>query len=183
MSLLRFKIVRWCECVSPRSREYQAILLTRQAHSGGVNDGHEPVDVWRYHPVEELLVAVLEPHQKHISGSDREEQGGKHSMLIFNILRTHTCWGGSLLESDVKSCVFVSEIHRARMEELDGNTRRGICQRREWGKGQEYESMSIWMLCYSQIQKAKTRTLHTCPVITCEDLFCSCCKWLEKHTE
>lgn len=59
--------------VSPRSWKYQAVLLARQAHGGGVNDRHELLDVRQQHPVEELLVAVLERHQKHISGRDREE--------------------------------------------------------------------------------------------------------------
>lgn len=79
-------------CVSPWSSKYQAVLLAGEAHSGGVNDGHKPLNVWHQSPIEQLLVAVLEPHQKHISGNDREEQGGKYCMLIFNILRTHTCW-------------------------------------------------------------------------------------------
>lgn len=47
---------------SPRPSEYEAILLAGQAHSGGVNDGHKPLDVWQQHPIEELFVAVLEPH-------------------------------------------------------------------------------------------------------------------------
>lgn len=47
---------------SPRSSKYEAVLLAGQAHSGGVNDGHKPFNVWQYHPIEELLVAVLKPH-------------------------------------------------------------------------------------------------------------------------
>ncbi|TNN57709.1 hypothetical protein EYF80_032077 [Liparis tanakae] len=48
-----------------------AVLLAGQAHRGGVDDGHEPLHVRQQHPVEELLVAVLEPHQEHISGEDK----------------------------------------------------------------------------------------------------------------
>lgn len=51
-----------CESDSPRPLEYEAILLAGQTHSGGVNDGHKPFDVWQEHPIEELLVVVLEPH-------------------------------------------------------------------------------------------------------------------------
>lgn len=34
-----------CECDSPRSSKYQAVLLAGQAYSRGVNDGHKPFDV------------------------------------------------------------------------------------------------------------------------------------------
>lgn len=50
-------------CLSPGSPEGQAVLLTGQAHGGGVHNGHELLDVRSQHAVEELLVPVLQRHQ------------------------------------------------------------------------------------------------------------------------
>lgn len=45
--------------LSPRSPEGQSVLLARQAHGGGVHDGHELLDVGGQQTVEELLIPVL----------------------------------------------------------------------------------------------------------------------------
>ena len=68
-----------CVCVSlsPGSPEGKAIHLAGQAHGGGVNNRHEPLRVGRQHTVEQLLIPVLEPHQKHISGNGRGGGGGE----------------------------------------------------------------------------------------------------------
>lgn len=55
---------------SPRSPEGQAVLLTGQAHGGGVHNGHELFDVGGQQAVEQLLVPVLQRHQQDVP--DRE---------------------------------------------------------------------------------------------------------------
>lgn len=40
-----------------------AILGAGQAHCGGVDDGHEGLDVLHQEPVEESLITLLDPHQ------------------------------------------------------------------------------------------------------------------------
>ena len=90
---------------SPRSPECQAVELAGQAHSGCVHDGHELLDVRREHPVEELLVAILERHQKHVSrGAEHDDRDGEHtSMLISNIPAKQRPEG--LSKTDVCMCV------------------------------------------------------------------------------
>lgn len=70
----------WCD--SPWFPKYQAILLTGQANSGGVDDGHEPLDVRCQHAIEELLIPVLETHEEHISEKDREKVAQRKTRLI-----------------------------------------------------------------------------------------------------
>lgn len=74
-----------CEHDSPRSSKYQAVLLAGQADGRRVNDGHKPLDVRRQHPIEELLAAVLEAHQEHVSG-DRAEKKSEPVSASFPLL-------------------------------------------------------------------------------------------------
>lgn len=43
--------------------ENVAILGAGQTYSGGVDDGHEGLDVLHQEPIEESLVSLLDPHQ------------------------------------------------------------------------------------------------------------------------
>lgn len=53
-------------CLSPGPPEGQAVLLTGQAHRGGVHDGHELLDVRGQQAIEELFVPVLQRHQQDV---------------------------------------------------------------------------------------------------------------------
>ena len=47
----------------PGSTEGESVLLTRQAHSGRIDDGHHDVNVLDDDAIEQLLVAILQTHQ------------------------------------------------------------------------------------------------------------------------
>lgn len=59
-------------CLSPGPPEGQAVLLTGQAHGGGVHDGHELLDVRGQHAIEELFVPVLQRHQQDVPEGETE---------------------------------------------------------------------------------------------------------------
>lgn len=59
-------------CLSPGPPEGQAVLLTGQAHGGGVHDGHELLDVRGQHAIEQLFVPVLQRHQQDVPEGETE---------------------------------------------------------------------------------------------------------------
>lgn len=75
--------------ISPRSPEGQSILLTGQADSGSVHDGHELLDVGGQQAVEQLLIPVLQCHQQDIpetepSNPDKIEEINVKKAAVFN---------------------------------------------------------------------------------------------------
>lgn len=61
-----------CLMISPRSPEGQAVLLTGQADSGSVHDGHVLLDIRGQQTVEQLLIPVLQRHQQDVPETQKK---------------------------------------------------------------------------------------------------------------
>lgn len=73
-----------------------------------------------------------------------EWQGGKQSTLIFNILRTRTCFlQEGLLKSDVKPCVCIEEMQHVRIEKPRGRVE--VTKEKE-KEGEQTHSICLWRL-------------------------------------
>lgn len=82
---------------SPGSAEGEAVVLTGQPHSGCVHNGHELLHVWGQHPVEELLVAVLESHENDVPCKGKKKPADSRST---NVAAYQTLENVSMLKNE-----------------------------------------------------------------------------------